>query len=118
MQVDARHRYGHNLRPYYTHWLQLDTHQPFFYWYYSCSLSFLCSELNQSEFIVLVFGRLDVGDGRFVELPKCSRVTLSQQMINYLSPVILFSYISGQFLVVLFMTLALLILVRRLKMVN
>jgi len=59
--VDARHRYGHNLRPYYVHWLQLDTHQPFFY-------------------------SLDVGDGRFVELPKCSRVTLSQQMINYLSP--------------------------------
>ncbi|KAG0620830.1 hypothetical protein M758_4G247800 [Ceratodon purpureus] len=59
--IDARHRYGHNLRPYYLHWLQLETHEPFFYW-------------------------LDVGDGRQIELEKCSRAKLQEQQINYLSP--------------------------------
>lgn len=59
--VDARHRYGHNLRPYYLHWLALDTSEPFFYW-------------------------LDLGAGRQVELPKCSRAKLQEQQIKYLSP--------------------------------
>jgi hypothetical protein len=61
--VDARHRYGHNLRPYYLHWHELETQEPFFYW-------------------------LDLGSGRQVELPKCSRATLHDQQITYLSPVI------------------------------
>lgn len=59
--IDARHRYGANLRPYYLHWLQLETHEPFFYW-------------------------LDVGNGRKVELSKCSRAKLTKEMIRYLSP--------------------------------
>lgn len=59
--IDARHRYGHNLRPYFLHWLQLETKEPFFYW-------------------------LDIGEGRRVELEKCSRDKLQQEQINYLSP--------------------------------
>jgi len=35
LQVDARHRYGHNLHQYYLHWINCDTHEPFFYWYSS-----------------------------------------------------------------------------------
>ena len=38
-------------------------------------------------------GRLDVGDGRQVELEKCSRAKLQKQQINYLSPVMLFSFL-------------------------
>jgi len=59
--IDARHRYGHNLRPYYLHWHDLDTTEPFFYW-------------------------LDLGCGRQIELPKISRAILHEQQITYLSP--------------------------------
>ncbi|KAG0592111.1 hypothetical protein M758_1G195200 [Ceratodon purpureus] len=59
--IDARHRYGHNLRPYYLHWVELETVEPFFYW-------------------------LDLGAGRQVEVQKCSRATLLDQQIKYLSP--------------------------------
>ncbi|XP_024389920.1 IQ domain-containing protein IQM2 [Physcomitrium patens] len=59
--VDARHRYGHNLHAYYLHWIAKETAEPFFYW-------------------------LDLGGGRQIELPKCSRAILQQQQIKYLSP--------------------------------
>ena len=32
LQIDPRHRYGHNLHLYYEQWCQGDAGQPFFYW--------------------------------------------------------------------------------------
>ncbi|KAH6827585.1 calmodulin-binding family protein [Perilla frutescens var. hirtella] len=59
--IDPRHRYGHNLHFYYSHWLQCDSKQPFFYW-------------------------LDVGQGWNVNLERCPRSKLQQQCIKYLGP--------------------------------
>lgn len=59
--IDPRHRYGHNLQFYYAKWLHCDSRQPFFYW-------------------------LDIGDGKEVNLEKCSRSKLQQQCIKYLGP--------------------------------
>ncbi|KAK4481677.1 hypothetical protein RD792_012584 [Penstemon davidsonii] len=59
--IDPRHRYGHNLQFYYVNWLQCDSKQPFFYW-------------------------LDIGEGREVNLERCSRSKLQQQCIKYLGP--------------------------------
>ncbi|KAH9327364.1 hypothetical protein KI387_007542, partial [Taxus chinensis] len=59
--IDPRHRYGHNLHFYYYAWLKSDTKQPFFYW-------------------------LDVGDGRDLNLERCSRAKLQQQCVKYLGP--------------------------------
>ncbi|XP_057849411.1 IQ domain-containing protein IQM5 [Cryptomeria japonica] len=59
--IDPRHRYGHNLHFYYDAWFKNDTAQPFFYW-------------------------LDVGDGRDLNLERCSRAKLQQQCIKYLGP--------------------------------
>ncbi|VFQ81352.1 unnamed protein product [Cuscuta campestris] len=59
--IDARHRYGHNLHLYYNVWFQSESPQPFFYW-------------------------LDVGDGKEVNLEKCSRAKLQGQCIQYLGP--------------------------------
>ncbi|KAK3007453.1 hypothetical protein RJ639_015000 [Escallonia herrerae] len=59
--IDPRHRYGHNLHLYYNVWFTSQSSQPFFYW-------------------------LDVGDGREVNLEKCSRTTLQCQCIRYLGP--------------------------------
>ncbi|XP_073137063.1 IQ domain-containing protein IQM1-like [Henckelia pumila] len=59
--IDPRHRYGHNLHLYYDVWFQSESVQPFFYW-------------------------LDVGDGKEVNLEKCSRTNLQRQCIKYLGP--------------------------------
>ncbi|XP_022925577.1 IQ domain-containing protein IQM3-like isoform X1 [Cucurbita moschata] len=61
LQIDPRHRYGHNLHLYYEQWCQGDVGQPFFYW-------------------------LDVGDGKDLELNECPRSKLRQQCIVYLGP--------------------------------
>lgn len=59
--IDPRHRYGHNLQFYYSHWLQCDSKQPFFFW-------------------------LDVGQGWNVNLERCPRSKLQHQCIKYLGP--------------------------------
>ncbi|KAG8371803.1 hypothetical protein BUALT_Bualt12G0001200 [Buddleja alternifolia] len=59
--IDPRHRYGHNLQFYYVNWLHCESKQPFFYW-------------------------LDIGEGREVNLERCSRSKLQQQCIKYLGP--------------------------------
>ncbi|KAL8120004.1 IQ domain-containing protein IQM1-like [Apium graveolens] len=60
--IDPRHRYGHNLHMYYDIWFESQSSQPFFYW-------------------------LDVGDGKDVNVEKCSRSCLQRQCIQYLGPV-------------------------------
>ncbi|KAJ8570341.1 hypothetical protein K7X08_037313 [Anisodus acutangulus] len=60
--IDPRHRYGHNLRFYYTKWLQADSKQPFFYW-------------------------LDIGEGKEINLERCPRPKLQQECIKYLGPI-------------------------------
>ncbi|XP_059646720.1 IQ domain-containing protein IQM3-like [Cornus florida] len=59
--IDARHRYGHNLKMYYDEWCKADAGQPFFYW-------------------------LDIGYGKEVDLKQCPRSKLQQQCIRYLGP--------------------------------
>nr|CAD1824275.1 unnamed protein product [Ananas comosus var. bracteatus] len=59
--IDPRHRYGHNLHLYYDIWFDSESTQPFFFW-------------------------LDVGDGREINLEKCPRSKLQQQLIKYLGP--------------------------------
>ncbi|XP_042519495.1 IQ domain-containing protein IQM3-like [Macadamia integrifolia] len=59
--IDPRHRYGHNLHIYYEEWCKSHGGQPFFYW-------------------------LDIGEGKEVDLKKCSRSKLKQQCIKYLGP--------------------------------
>ncbi|KAL9660127.1 hypothetical protein QQ045_024938 [Rhodiola kirilowii] len=59
--IDPRHRYGHNLQFYYANWLHCESKQPFFYW-------------------------LDIGEGKEVNLERCSRGKLQQQCIKYLGP--------------------------------
>ncbi|KAL8159484.1 hypothetical protein V2J09_001021, partial [Rumex salicifolius] len=61
-QIDPRHRYGHNLHFYYVKWLQSQSREPFFYW-------------------------LDIGEGKEVNLEKCSRSKLQNQCIKYLGPI-------------------------------
>ncbi|KAK7850856.1 iq domain-containing protein iqm5 [Quercus suber] len=60
-KIDPRHRYGHNLHFYYDIWFESESVQPFFYW-------------------------LDVGDGKEINLEKCSRTVLHRQCIRYLGP--------------------------------
>ncbi|KAK2653193.1 hypothetical protein Ddye_013049 [Dipteronia dyeriana] len=60
-KIDPRHRYGHNLHLYYDVWFSSESGQPFFYW-------------------------LDIGDGKEVNLEKCTRTTLQHQCIKYLGP--------------------------------
>ncbi|KAF3450586.1 hypothetical protein FNV43_RR06675 [Rhamnella rubrinervis] len=59
--IDPRHRYGHNLHLYYDVWFASESPQPFFYW-------------------------LDIGEGKEVNLEKCSRTDLQHQCITYLGP--------------------------------
>ncbi|KAF7818764.1 IQ domain-containing protein IQM3-like [Senna tora] len=59
--IDPRHRYGHNLHKYYDEWCKSDAGQPFFFW-------------------------LDIGEGRYVDLPNCPRSKLQKQCIKYLGP--------------------------------
>ncbi|MBA0679673.1 hypothetical protein Goari_011430, partial [Gossypium aridum] len=59
--IDPRHRYGHNLHFYYNQWLHSQSLEPFFYW-------------------------LDIGEGKEVNIEKCSRSKLQQQCIKYLGP--------------------------------
>ncbi|PAN16031.1 hypothetical protein PAHAL_3G027500 [Panicum hallii] len=66
--IDPRHRSGHNLHFYYERWCQSQAGQPFFY----------CKSTS--------IGRLDVGDGKVVDLPECPRTLLKKQCIKYLGP--------------------------------
>lgn len=61
IQIDPRHRYGHNLHFYYDLWFESKSAQPFFYW-------------------------LDVGDGKEINLESCPRINLQSQCIKYLGP--------------------------------
>ncbi|XP_022986980.1 IQ domain-containing protein IQM2-like [Cucurbita maxima] len=62
IQIDPRHRYGHNLHFYYMKWLHSQSKEPFFYW-------------------------LDIGEGKEVNVvEKCPRWKLQQQCIKYLGP--------------------------------
>ena len=58
--VDAKHRYGANLRAYHAEWKKSDTHENFFYW-------------------------LDHGGGKNLELPTVSRARLEAEQVRYLS---------------------------------
>ena len=57
--VDQKHRYGSNLRKYHAEWKSRPTNQNFFYW-------------------------LDQGEGKDVEVPKCSRERLENMQVRYL----------------------------------
>ena len=57
--VDLKHRYGSNLRKYHAEWKARPTHENFFYW-------------------------LDHGEGREVEVEKCSRERLEAMQVRYL----------------------------------
>ncbi|KAJ5822365.1 hypothetical protein N7447_004705 [Penicillium robsamsonii] len=58
--VDLKHRHGSNLRSYHTYWRNSSTNENFFYW-------------------------LDHGDGKSIELPKCSRERLEKEQVRYLT---------------------------------
>jgi hypothetical protein len=58
--VDAKHRYGSNLRSYHEEWMKTDTHENFFYW-------------------------LDHGRGKNLELPLVPRSRLDSERVRYLS---------------------------------
>ena len=57
--VDQKHRYGSNLRKYHAEWKSHSTNQNFFYW-------------------------LDQGEGKDVEIEKCSRERLENMQVRYL----------------------------------
>ncbi|XP_041023935.1 IQ domain-containing protein IQM3-like [Juglans microcarpa x Juglans regia] len=59
--IDPRHRYGHYLRLYYNRWCASNASQPFFYW-------------------------MDLGAGKEIDLPECSRSMLHEQSVKYLGP--------------------------------
>lgn len=57
--VDVKHRYGSNLRKYHAEWKSRSTNENFFYW-------------------------LDHGEGKDVEVDKCSRERLENMQVRYL----------------------------------
>ena len=57
--VDVKHRYGSNLRKYHAEWKKSSTKENFFYW-------------------------LDHGEGKNVEVEKCSRERLEHMQVRYL----------------------------------
>ena len=57
--VDVKHRYGSNLRKYHAEWRLHPTNENFFYW-------------------------LDQGEGKDVEVEKCSRERLENMQVRYL----------------------------------
>ncbi|KAJ5175783.1 uncharacterized protein N7482_001660 [Penicillium canariense] len=66
--VDSKHRHGSNLRAYHNFWKNSPTKENFFYW-------------------------LDYGEGREIELPKCTREQLEKDQVRYLSPGERFNYL-------------------------
>ncbi|KAM3515419.1 hypothetical protein MY11210_000981 [Beauveria gryllotalpidicola] len=58
--IDAKHRYGNNLRVYHEEWKRSDAQENFLYW-------------------------LDYGAGRNVELDACPREQLEREQVRYLS---------------------------------
>ncbi|KAK3034460.1 hypothetical protein RJ639_033316 [Escallonia herrerae] len=72
--IDPRHCYGHNLKIYYEEWCRSDAVQPFFYLYTTVLL------------MMLKDSKLDVGDGKEVDLEECPRSRLRQECIIYLGP--------------------------------
>lgn len=57
--VDVKHRYGSYLRKYHAEWKSRPTNENFFYW-------------------------LDQGEGKDVEVEKCSRERLEKMQVRYL----------------------------------
>lgn len=57
--VDVKHRYGSNLRKYHAEWKSRPTNENFFYW-------------------------LDHGEGKDVEVERCSRERLEHMQVRYL----------------------------------
>ena len=93
-QIDPRHRYGHNLHYYYDCWLRCESKEPFFYWSVSLSeLNMICiffyifRQLLKSDFLLIALFRLDVGEGKEINLERCPRLKLLSQCIKYLGPV-------------------------------
>ncbi|KAH9822926.1 IQ calmodulin-binding motif protein [Teratosphaeria destructans] len=58
--LDEKHRYGTNLQVYHEQWQRESTTQQFFQW-------------------------LDHGDGRYIDLPGCSRSKLDRERVRYMS---------------------------------
>ncbi|KAL3570215.1 hypothetical protein D5086_027464, partial [Populus alba] len=71
--IDPRHRVGRNLNFYFQMWMTSSGGQPFFYW-------------------------LDVGDGKTVNHPECSREKLRQERNTYLELIAtaVLDYLSSQ----------------------
>lgn len=59
--VDGKHRHGSHLRAYHAVWKDSPSTENFFYW-------------------------LDYGEGKDVEVPRCSREKLERDQVRYLSP--------------------------------
>jgi hypothetical protein len=59
--VDGKHRHGSHLRAYHAVWKESPSSENFFYW-------------------------LDYGEGKDVEVPRCSREKLERDQVRYLSP--------------------------------
>ncbi|CAI7623701.1 unnamed protein product [Penicillium pancosmium] len=59
--VDGKHRHGSHLRAYHAVWKDSPSSENFFYW-------------------------LDYGEGKDVEVPRCSREKLERDRVRYLSP--------------------------------
>ncbi|KAG5553345.1 hypothetical protein RHGRI_011274 [Rhododendron griersonianum] len=84
--IDPRHRYGHCLHMYYEEWCRTDAGQPFFYWLMASVEHNVTSNELDSETSDFFFWRLDVGDGKEVDLKDCPRSKLREQCIKYLGP--------------------------------
>ncbi|CAH2077097.1 unnamed protein product [Thlaspi arvense] len=95
-KIDPRHRYGHNLHFYYDVWSASKSSQPFFYWLalhpktHLIDLPAFESVLN-SVSLPFETKRLDIGDGKDVNLEKHPRSVLQKQCISYLGPVSCFT---------------------------
>jgi hypothetical protein len=66
--VDPKHRHGSNLRAYHAAWKNSPSNENFFYW-------------------------LDHGEGKEIELPRCTREQLEKDQVRYLSPEERFNYL-------------------------
>ncbi|KAI8560143.1 hypothetical protein RHMOL_Rhmol04G0233000 [Rhododendron molle] len=86
LKIDPRHRYGHCLHKYYEEWCRTDAGQPFFYWLMASVEHNVTSNELDSESSDFFFWRLDVGDGKEVDLKDCPRSKLREQCIKYLGP--------------------------------
>ncbi|CAK7325292.1 unnamed protein product [Dovyalis caffra] len=103
--IDPRHRYGHNLNLYYEEWCKADAGQPFFHWKHNVipDCCYLHPALFEKFYTLLLYiedscqtnlflkgcvslpgFRLDIGDGKEIDLKDCPRTRLRQECIQYL----------------------------------